>query len=87
MGFYKRGRKDGGSFERGIESALQFILASPEFLFRVEPDPPPALRASAGQFREVYRLDDLRARVAPVVLPLEQSPRRAADLAGGAGAD
>ena len=27
-------------FDRGIESALQFILASPEFLFRVESDPP-----------------------------------------------
>ena len=40
MDFYARGRKSGGNFERGIESALQFILASPEFLFRVEPDPP-----------------------------------------------
>ena len=39
MDFYGRGRKSGGNFERGIESALQFILASPEFLFRVEPDP------------------------------------------------
>src|SRR6185295_6442464 len=39
MDFYKRGRADGG-FESGIENALQFILASPAFLFRVEPDPP-----------------------------------------------
>jgi hypothetical protein len=39
MDFYARGRKTGGNFDRGIESALQFILASPEFLFRVEPDP------------------------------------------------
>ena len=40
MDFYARGRKTGGHFERGIESALQFILASPEFLFRIETDPP-----------------------------------------------
>ena len=39
MDFYGRGRKSGGDFDRGIESALQFILASPEFLFRVESDP------------------------------------------------
>jgi hypothetical protein len=39
MDFYRRGRADKGSFNTGIESALQFILASPEFLFRFEPDP------------------------------------------------
>jgi hypothetical protein len=38
MNFYRRGRQN-GNFDRGIESALQFILASPEFLFRIEPDP------------------------------------------------
>ncbi len=51
--FYQRGRNEkgndsaqaGGSvvrdqaFDAGIESALQFILASPEFLFRFEKDP------------------------------------------------
>jgi Protein of unknown function (DUF1592)/Protein of unknown function (DUF1588)/Protein of unknown function (DUF1587)/Protein of unknown function (DUF1585)/Protein of unknown function (DUF1595)/Planctomycete cytochrome C len=52
MDFYARGRKSGGNFDRGIESALQFILASPEFLFRVEPDP---VKASPP----VYRLGDL----------------------------
>jgi mono/diheme cytochrome c family protein len=51
MDFYARGRKS-GDFERGVESALQFILASPEFLFRVEPDPS-SLEARA------YRLGDL----------------------------
>jgi cytochrome c553 len=51
MGFYERGRKDGG-FEAGIEAALQFILASPAFLFRVEPNPP------AGT-APVYQLGDL----------------------------
>jgi hypothetical protein len=51
MNFYARGRKS-GDFDRGIESALQFILASPEFLFRVEPDP-------ADGRPPVYRLGDL----------------------------
>ena len=50
MDFYRKGREGGAHFDRGIESALQFILASPEFLFRVEPDP------STGG---VYRLGDL----------------------------
>lgn len=39
LSFYQRRRNSNGSFESGIESALQFILASPEFLFRFEPDP------------------------------------------------
>jgi len=64
MDFYKRGRESGGSFDRGIEAALQFVLASPEFLFRVEPDPRQALAsvAAAGTNAaggSVYRLGDL----------------------------
>ena len=39
LSFFQRGRNNGGSFEAGIESALQLILASPEFLVRFEPDP------------------------------------------------
>jgi len=39
LSFYQRRRNDNGAFEAGIESALQFILTSPEFLFRFEPDP------------------------------------------------
>jgi len=39
LSFYQRRRNGGGSFDAGIESALQFILSSPEFLFRFEPDP------------------------------------------------
>jgi hypothetical protein len=38
MSFYDSGRKDGG-FEAGVEEALQRILASPKFVFRVERDP------------------------------------------------
>ncbi len=53
MDFYRRGRQSGGNFERGIEAALQFILASPEFLFRVEPDP------VNGKLRRTPRRADL----------------------------
>ena len=53
LGFYQKGRNEGGTFDSGIEAAIQLILASPEFLFRFEPDPP-ALAAGA-----VYRISDL----------------------------
>jgi hypothetical protein len=53
LSFYQRRRNGNGSFEAGIEAALQFILASPEFLFRFEPDPP-AVAVDAA-----YRLGDL----------------------------
>ena len=36
---FAQGRKDGGSFDAGIEHALRAILVSPNFLFRVEKDP------------------------------------------------
>ena len=52
LSFYQRGRNKRG-FEAGIESALQLILANPDFLFRVEPDPA-SLAVDA-----VYRLDDM----------------------------
>src|SRR5207237_1339285 len=35
---YKAGRSD-GDFEAGIQTALERILAGPEFLFRIERDP------------------------------------------------
>jgi hypothetical protein len=53
MKFYEQGRKDGGDFESGIKLALQAILASPRFLFRLEEAP---ATARAGQN---YRLNDL----------------------------
>ena len=53
LSFYQRRRNNGGNFEAGIESALQFILASPEFLFRFEPDP---AKLAPGS---VYRIDDV----------------------------
>ncbi len=56
MEFYRRGRAGVtgvGGFDRGIEAALQLILASPEFLMRFETDPPNLAPNTA------YRLDDL----------------------------
>jgi hypothetical protein len=50
MGFYEQARKDGGDFEAGVASSLEAILASPQFLFRLEPAP---ATARAGQ---AYRL-------------------------------
>ena len=50
--FYLQGYSQGG-FERGIQTALRFILTSPEFLFRSEPDP---ANIASG---DIYKLDDL----------------------------
>ena len=52
MDFYRKGRT-GRSFDSGVESALQYVLASPEFLFRFESDPAGAAPGT------VYRLKDL----------------------------
>src|SRR5262249_53813499 len=38
MSFYEKGRKK-GSFDAGIQEALQLTLATPKSLFRSEPDP------------------------------------------------
>jgi hypothetical protein len=50
--FYAAGRIDTGSFERGIQKALQRLLASPKFCFHIEPDPAGATPGS------VYRIND-----------------------------
>jgi mono/diheme cytochrome c family protein len=50
--FYTLGRK-AGTFDTGIQTALQRILASPKFAFRVERDPE---NVAAGA---VYRISDL----------------------------
>jgi Protein of unknown function (DUF1592)/Protein of unknown function (DUF1588)/Protein of unknown function (DUF1587)/Protein of unknown function (DUF1585)/Protein of unknown function (DUF1595)/Planctomycete cytochrome C len=52
LGFYESGRKQ-GTFDSGIESAVRFILTSPKFIFRDEPDPP---NVEAGA---VYPVSDL----------------------------
>jgi cytochrome c553 len=52
IGFYEQGRKK-GDFENGIRMALQSVLASPRFLFRLEQTP-----AAARAGRVAYRLSD-----------------------------
>jgi hypothetical protein len=39
MDFFRQGRRDGGSFDSGIDLALRRVLASPKFIFRTEQDP------------------------------------------------
>src|SRR5688572_29547376 len=39
MEIYAAGRADGGTFDAGVEQALQLVLASPKFLFRAERPP------------------------------------------------
>ena len=45
--FYRAGRSDGGSFDDGIEAALQRVLVDPEFVYRSEAEPA-ALPAAQG---------------------------------------
>ncbi len=52
LGLYKKGR-DKGDFEAGIMRALQGMLVYPEFLFRIERDPP---NLAAGS---PYKVSDL----------------------------
>jgi mono/diheme cytochrome c family protein len=54
LNLFAIGRKDGGSFDAGIETALRAMLVSPNFLFRVERD---AASATAGTTRRVTDLE------------------------------
>jgi mono/diheme cytochrome c family protein len=51
LGFFDSGRRDGGSFDAGIQFALERMLVDPDFLLRVYRDP-------AGK-QAAYRLNDL----------------------------
>ena len=53
LGFYRDGREEGGTFDAGIQFALERILLDASFLVRVERDP---VGAPAGA---AYRLGDL----------------------------
>jgi hypothetical protein len=53
LSFYQRSRNKGGNFEAGIESAIQLLLTSPEFLVRFEPDPDKVAEGAA------FRISDL----------------------------
>jgi mono/diheme cytochrome c family protein len=52
FGFYQLG-KHASNFERGVQMALDRMIASPKFIFRVERDPEAAVQGA------VYRVSDL----------------------------
>jgi hypothetical protein len=60
IGFYQDARRDGG-FEAGIETAVRALLASPQFLFRVERGAAPhgASSAAAQPHSGLARVSDL----------------------------
>ena len=41
MDFYEDGRREGGTFETGVQFALERMLVDPDFLLRVYRDPKP----------------------------------------------
>ncbi len=53
LSFYKRGRA-AGNFDQGIRDALERVLVAPDFLFRIEADPPGAASGT------VYRISDVQ---------------------------
>jgi mono/diheme cytochrome c family protein len=56
LGFFQAGRNSATGqdpFEAGIEAAVRFVLTSPEFLFRMEPDPPAAKPGSVHPLTRV----------------------------------
>jgi hypothetical protein len=55
MSLYRVGSEEGG-FEVGIRTALEGILASPHFVFRLE-EPPPVARSASGDSYPIRDLD------------------------------
>jgi hypothetical protein len=55
--FFDAGRRDGGSFDAGIQFALERLLVDPDFLLRVHRDPVTAGHSDGSQ--AIYRLGDL----------------------------
>ena len=53
VGFYHEGREARGSFDAGIQFALEYLLSDPDFLLRVTRDP------EGTKPGDVYRLSDL----------------------------
>ena len=52
LGFFSNGRREGGSFDAGIQLALERVLVDPDFLLRVHRDP-------GTPSSTPYRLNDL----------------------------
>ena len=77
MEFYQAGRNEAGTFDDGIEAALQRILADPEFVYRARSGAGSALAAGKS-----YRISDLALASRLVLLPVEQHSRRRVDRPG-----
>ncbi len=56
--FYERGRKE-GSFDLGIQRALERLLVSSQFLFRIEREPLDSSRGRALAAGSAYRISDV----------------------------
>jgi hypothetical protein len=54
MDFFRTGREQGGNFDKGIEMALQRLLASPKFIYRIELEPE---EVPAGESYAIADLD------------------------------
>ena len=78
MEFYRFGRKE-KDFDQGIEMALARVLASPQFIYRIEEEP------AAVQGRAALPHHRRRPGVAAVVLPVEHGARRRAAARGRPG--
>ncbi len=52
MPFYENGRKD-STFEHGVQTALERLLVSPQFLYRIERDPANAALGSTYQITDL----------------------------------
>jgi mono/diheme cytochrome c family protein len=63
LDFFEAGRRDGGTFDAGVQFALERMLVDPDFLLRIHRDPPAAVGAGSGRAAPVppaaYRLSDL----------------------------
>ncbi len=62
MSFFAEGRRAGGSFESGVQFALERMLVDPDFLLRVYRDPvarPRRVGVQPAASVETYRLSDL----------------------------
>src|SRR5206468_11874643 len=60
--FFERGRAEGGSFDTGIQFALERALVDPDFLLRVHRDPPVAAKAAQGRVPGTADASPLRDR-------------------------
>jgi hypothetical protein len=58
MTFYDEGRRTRGSFDEGVQFALERLLVDPDFLLRVHRDPA-AQAQTAGAAASSYAMDDL----------------------------